>query len=238
MVWTDPGSLSPASLARIHGGRQHAAAAPARLARQAASGPVRLDRVGAGAIPGGDPLDFGEVRHRGRTGPAPPAVLDPAERQLWLVSDGLVVDVHDAGVDAPGERAPALTATGLAGFALEERLGAPIGQARRPVRAGTPGGQARPRSCSGHETTRREAGTRGSRREPGSLARTAPSAGVLTGLIAFRRWSGPGTRQQLRRRRRPAGCRPSRRSTRICWCPGRRARRTRRPSPPAPASSG
>jgi hypothetical protein len=86
--------------------------APARVARETASGPGWLDRVGASAIPGGDPLDFGEVRHRGRAGPAPPAVLDPAERQLWLVSDGLVVDVHDAGVDAPGEGEAALVVAG------------------------------------------------------------------------------------------------------------------------------
>src|SRR5579862_8644803 len=73
---------------------------------------TRLDREVAGAVPGGDPLDFGEVGHRLGSGPSPPAVLDPAERQLWLVSDRLVVDVHDPGVDAPGEREAALVVTG------------------------------------------------------------------------------------------------------------------------------
>jgi len=31
---------------------------------------------------------------------------DPAERQLWLVGDGLVVDVHDAGVNAAASAKP------------------------------------------------------------------------------------------------------------------------------------
>src|ERR1700730_753772 len=76
------------------------------------AGRAGLDRVSAGAIPGGDPLDFGVVGHRGRAGPAPPAVLDPAKWQLWLVGDGLVVDVHGAGVDAAGEREAALVVAG------------------------------------------------------------------------------------------------------------------------------
>ena len=37
MVWTDPGSLSTASLARTHGGGKHTVTATARGARQAAS---------------------------------------------------------------------------------------------------------------------------------------------------------------------------------------------------------
>jgi aldehyde dehydrogenase (NAD+) len=36
------------------------------------------DGVVAGAVPGGDPLDLGEVAHRLRPGPPPPAVPDPA----------------------------------------------------------------------------------------------------------------------------------------------------------------
>ena len=69
------------------------------------SGP-ELDREVTRAVPGGDPLDFGEVGHRLRTGPSPATVLGPAERQLRLGGDGLIVDVHSLGIDARASAKP------------------------------------------------------------------------------------------------------------------------------------
>ena len=43
---------------------------------------------------------------------------------------------------------------------------------------------------------------------------------ISPGLVVMACWSGSGTRRGSRRRRRPAGCRPLRRRTGICWCQG------------------
>src|SRR5438309_5900440 len=63
-----------------------------------------LDRVLAGAILTRDPAKVGELLERGFAAEASPAtVLNTAERHRWFVVHSGVVDMADAGLQAPSD---------------------------------------------------------------------------------------------------------------------------------------
>src|SRR5450631_3284989 len=99
-----------------------AATASARVTMSAISGSLgRLERELPRLALHSDPPELRELVERERaTEASPTAVLDTAERHLRLVMDGLVVDVHDAGIDPVRHRHAAVC------VAREDACGQPI----------------------------------------------------------------------------------------------------------------